>query len=64
MTMTQLLLLAVCLLGIELLVGMFGILVFGYKIDKAFEELRDFPLPPECSYRENKTKVVKNEKRN
>lgn len=43
MTMTQLLLVAVCLLGVGLLLGMFGILVFGYKIDKAFDELRELP---------------------
>lgn len=47
MTMTQLLLVAVCLLGVGLLLGMFGMLVLAWRIDKSFDELRDFPLPKE-----------------
>ena len=43
MTMTQLLLVAVCLLGVGLLLGMFGMLVLAWRIDKSFEELRELP---------------------
>ena len=63
MTLTQILLIGLCILSVGFLVGMFGMLVLAWKIDKSFDELREFPLSPEGLYREKKIKVVKNEKR-
>lgn len=54
MTLTQILLFGLCFLCVGLLLGLFGMFVLAWRIDKAFDEMRDFPVPDECKYVEKK----------
>ena len=62
MTLTQILRIGVGLICVGLLLGLFGMLVLAWRIDKSFDELRDFPLSEDCKYYKEE-KGGKNEKR-